>query len=263
MADVNIAIVTRDPMVRILIARAFDHAPESWTVGFCDSEPPEGAIVVSDHPRDGEAVVFDPAHPEQLIPEVHSRIGRLGEDASRRAVVVTGVGGSGVTTVALHLGRIFGRHFDSCFLDLDRSWSCADRLGLEKDSRTWADIDDSEDALRTAALPVAPGLEALVAPPLSVGADVEGVLQRALDGFERIVVDLPYVQPSPRAIHGAHAAVVVLSPTIPHARRAHRIVGEMSAARIAVVTNRLGRGGETTRREIEAVLGRGVTLELP
>jgi hypothetical protein len=264
MADATIAIVSQDPAARLLLAKAFDHAPEGWAVAFCDSPPPDADVVVVDHPGVAvEAVVFDAAHPQWLIPEIQKRLQGAPTEASSTAVVVTGIRGSGVTSVALHLALLYGRRFDACFLDFDGLWSCADRLGLEEDVRTWDSVGDSPNELSLAALPVASGLRALVAPRGRGEADGGQLLDRVLTQFERIVVDLPYTETHSDVLRRADAAIVVMSPTVPHARRVERILAEVILDRIVVVTNRLGAGGETTRREIEAVLDRKVTLELP
>jgi hypothetical protein len=60
------------------------------------------------------------------------------------------------------------------------------------------------------------------------------------------------------------AAVLIVSPTIPHVRRAAVLLESTAQqTRWAIVLNRLGPGGETTRIALQRLLGHPITMELP
>jgi hypothetical protein len=59
------------------------------------------------------------------------------------------------------------------------------------------------------------------------------------------------------------AVVIVMSPCLPHAHRVARMLTELDRVPTVIISNRLGRGGETTRSQIESIIGRKLGLELP
>jgi CO dehydrogenase nickel-insertion accessory protein CooC1 len=285
MAPATVAIVATDPSLRVAVAQAFDAAPQSWAVSFCDSAPPDADVLVFAQPRGGDpgpssdaslgeagllpgaartdAVLFDPGKPESLIPQIQARLERPSSPAPCRVVAVTGIAGAGVTSVAAHLGLSWAARFQTCFIDLDRTWTCADRLGLGNEVVTWASAGESAEALRLASVPITGGLRALVAPRTQVDAVAGALLQAAGSQFQRLVVDLPWRHLGSDRIARPDAAIVVMGPCVPHAHRVARMLAEVDAERVLVVTNRLGRGGETTRSQLEAIMGRKLALELP
>lgn len=256
MDQIRVAIVSLDPAMRLAAAKAFDGAPSSWFVSL-HREVPEGADVVVLTPEvDGEGVRFDPDRPRDVIQAVKDASGGAG-----RVVVVTGAsGGLGVTSIALHLAAAWGRRTRTCYFDLDGGGGSRMRLGMPADVLTWGDVGDDEDSLLLAALPVAPGVRAYVAPQDATGEPLP-VLERAAPMFERIVVDTP-AGGLEIAIQVADMGILVAAPTFPSIERARDLLAR-HPLRWAVVTNRIGPGGEATRAELEAVLGRTIGLELP
>jgi len=241
MSRLRVAIVTRDPAVRTAAAKAFDRAPAAWSVRLCDRLP-EGADVVVAGPdvsREVAGVAFDPADPERIIDDV----ARAGSTVI--AATVTGAcGGAGATSIALHLAATLG----ACLVDLSPDAAAARRLGIDE-VRMFAEGDDA----RSASVPVAPGLRLLSAPgaPDAVAA--------AVDEFERVIVDcagaaLPdLVRPW----------ILVVPPSLPAARRAHALIAAEGDRSCAIVMNRTGSGGTSTRFALERVLGQPVALWLP
>jgi MinD-like ATPase involved in chromosome partitioning or flagellar assembly len=256
MDQVRVAIVGVDNAMRLAAAKAFDRAPSSWLVSL-HREVPEGADVVVLTPEvKGEGLRFDPDRPHDVIEAVKDA-GR----GARRVVVVTGAsGGIGATSIALHLAAVWGRRGRTCYFDLDPGGGSRLRLGMPADARTWADVCDDEESLLLAALPVAPGLRAYVASP-DGQADPRPVIERAASLFERVVIDAP-AGGLDVALDLADVGVLVAAPTFPSIERARDLLGRHTL-RWAVVTNRIGPGGEATRAELEAVLGRTIGLELP
>lgn len=118
MSRPHVALVSRDPRARLEIAAAFDSAPLEWRVELHES-PPEGAdaVVLGADLEEGPAtaITFDRGEPAATLEAVAQRLRR----GPQGLVVVTGAaGGSGVTTVALHLAASFSRRSPACLVDL-------------------------------------------------------------------------------------------------------------------------------------------------
>jgi len=256
----HVAVVGRDPVLRMEAARAFDAAPASWHVTLHDEAPPGADVTVATPDVDlPGALVFDPDRPEDVLTTIAANTSVDG-----RVIVVTSPSrGGGITSVALHLAALAARRSSTCFVDLDTTWTACDRLGLPADARTWAGADDSRDTLEQSALPVAPGLRVLLAPRGRVSADLHRVVQRAAESFERVVVDAPpgaYLRP---ILEEAYCCVLLVPPTIPSARRAHDFLDAHRDLKWAVVVNRTGPGGEVTRSGLQRLIGCRIAVELP
>lgn len=258
----NVAVVSRDSTIRLEAARAFDSAPQHWTVALHHTLPADADVVVAGADMDIEAdAVFDPAQPGRVIDDVMKAAGR---SIGARIFTVTGPsGGIGVTSVALHLARTSARAASTCLADCDLDWGAGYRLGLPDDARTWAEAGDSEEALLRAALPVPGGFRVLASPGDSRPPDHGMVLEAAKTHFDRIVVDAGRALTAPDLLKAADAVVLVLAPTAPSAHRTRDVLQRLAPGRVAIVTNRIGPGGETNRSEIERIIGCKVALELP
>jgi hypothetical protein len=254
--QLNVAIVSLDPATRLAAARAFDRAPASWSVSLHKSLPENADVVVLTPEVEGDGVRFDPAHPEKIIEDVIAVTHR-----ATSGVVVTGVsGGVGATSVAVHLAASLARRSKTCLVDLDPRGGLRRRLGMPSDALTWADVGEDDESLRLAALPIAPGLRAYVSPP-NGELDPTPLLHRVLQNFHHVVLDAPLdILQIPLQV--VSAGVLVAPPTFPAIERAGEVLS-CRPIRWAVVTNRLGPGGEATRSELERVLGRPIGLELP
>ncbi len=209
-------------------------------------------------------IVFDPNDGGQVVEEVRQQ---TAVDEAKVFAVFGAGRGVGATTLALHLSAASARDHPTCFVDLDLEWGVAPRLGIASDHLTWAELGAGEDATRLVALPVAGGFRALLAPRNEEDGtspdDVTGLLRRAADSFDRLFVDCPLPRLRRAAIDRADATVLVVPPTPPGARRALSVLETFPAARWAIVLNRLGPGGETTRAELQRILKRRCALELP
>ena len=260
MTTLNVAVVSRDPHVRLAAASAFDDAPASWSVGLHESPPRDAHVVVfGSDLRDeaGERIVFDPR--KDIVEEVRRSV----SEARARVFAIVGAGrGVGATSLALHLAAAAARDHSTCFVDLDLEWGAADRLGIPEGHRSWADAVD-DDSIRLAALPVTAGFRALLAPNEvpEDAPDVREVVARAGASFDRVLVDCASHWHD--VIEGADVTVLVVSATPTGTKRAAKLIERHPTARWAVVLNRLGAGGETTRAELHRILGRRATIELP
>jgi hypothetical protein len=246
---VRVAAVSRDEVTRIELARAFDAAPFDWQVTLHTDAPERADVVVfgPDMPNEG-GIVFDLEDPHGLIPRIEQE---LSVAARNNLFAVTGTGGGvGVTTVALHLAMNAAR---------DRSTCCVGgpglglRLDLPLELPKWS---EETSAIHDVATPVAGGFRVVVAP----GAG-DTAIEAARGSFESVVLDAP--APDEHVLGPAKAVVLVLPPTVPGARAARELVVQHPDVRWALVTNRLGPGGEMTRVALEQILERRLAVELP
>ena len=257
MERAKIAAVSRDPDVRLELARAFDSAPPTWDVVLHETVPADADVIVSGPDvGDESGIVFDPGHPERLIPAV---LASLRDQARSNLIVVTAPsGGTGATSVALHLAQTAGRTRDVCCVDRPGG-GIALRLDVPEDAPTWADLGPGED-IKLVAPPVPGGFRVLLSP--ETGGDFSHeVLARALSSFDIVVAERPALPP--HHLERARAAILVIAPTIPSARKGAAAIDACPGAAWAVVANRLGPGGRATRVVLEAAVGRRIAIELP
>jgi hypothetical protein len=232
------------------LARAFDDAPASWLVSLHDDVPPEADVIVCGREIDIEgAVPFDPQTPQLAIAEVQKRA--QARSVGRRIFVCGATGGSGATTLALHLAAA-GR---ACVVEASGS-GVRRRLELAS-ARSWPTATDEEPA----PLPVSPGLRVLLAPKSSTIEDARWIVDRAASAFSSVIVDCESRNVEELVAPGDIGVLVTL-PTRPAIERAKEILG-VDGPRWAVVTNRTGPGGCLTRRRLEVLLDQRIAIELP
>jgi Flp pilus assembly CpaE family ATPase len=256
----RIALVAREPDSRQAIAAAFGGAPATWDVTLHVEAPEADMVVAAPEVAVEGAVPFDPRNPTRAVDEVNKRLAASSREGA--FIVTSASGGSGATTVALHLAAVLSERGGTCFVDLDPRAGAAPRLGvLDSQHKTWAEAGKGPDELRLAALPMPGGFRALLSP--SGAPEVpSGLLRRTLRSFEYVVVDLP-PERLRKVSNMALAAVLVVPGTVPGVCRAQRLLADGLAGRLAIVLNRTGYGGGLTRSEASRRLGRSVPLELP
>jgi hypothetical protein len=256
MPPLHIAVVSNDPDVRLEAASAFDDAPVSWSVSLHTAVPDDADLVVLGPDARGDGIPFDPADPKRTIDEIKARtIAREGAVIA----VTSASGGVGTTSLALHLSAALAPAARVGFIELAPGVGL--RLGRAPGEHlTWGDLDESSESIARCFLPVAPGFRVLLAP--EDGGDSGVVVKRARGAFDILVVDAPS-RSSPVAMSEADVAVLVVGPSVPQAHRARALIQDWPDLDCAVVINRLGRGGETTRAQLAELMGRPVTLELP
>ncbi len=261
MTGLKVAVVTHDEAMKLEVARAFDSAPASWAITLHDSPPGDADVLVfGPDVQAGGGIVFDPLQPSAVVQSVAAQAER---SRSTAIVVTSASGGTGVTTLALHLAAATAEWSKTCFVDADVLSGAALRLHLEESShRTWADLEGDEDVLKTA-LPLPHGFRALFAPQSWAGDPFGHAVTRAQARFETVVIDAPFSCPWPLVPEGAATGVLVMSPTLPSAHRTRAFLDEHCSTMWAVVCNRLGPGGEMTRTELERIVEHRIGLELP
>ena len=271
MTSLDIAVVSRDPAVRLAAARAFDRAPASWKIRLHEEAPEDADVVVFGvdlrHAANGH-ILFDPAGDHGVIEQVKRSV----SSARSKVFVVVGAGrGAGATSLALHLAACAARERSACFVDLDLEWGAAARLGIDGPHKTW-DMDATDETdMRLAALPVGGGFRALLAPRALPERDEQSASVAGLDDalsfaageFERVVIDCSDTRLLDAVIAGADAGVLVVPASMPGASRAADLLAARTELRWAVVLNRLGPGGETSRAELHRTIGTRSAVELP
>lgn len=258
--SVRVAIVATDPDVRMSAARAFDGAPPDWEIELHDRAPASADVIVASEGHEAPgAIVFDPDDPDRALAEVGARLRSRG----RVACVTSPSGGTGATTVALHLAGASAGSASTCFVDLDAQWGAAPRVGLGLDPpRTWADATRSPEQLMAAAVPLPAGFRALFAPRDADTSLIPALLDGCRSTFDRVVVDAPRLALA-SVLPYADAVLVVIQPAPQGALRAAAFVDTLGDVCRGLIANRLGPGGETSIRALETALGMSIALELP
>lgn len=241
MTQVQVAIVCPDDSLRMAAAQAFDEAPPEWDVSLHRTPPAGAEVLVSAGCALPDALPFDPARPSAILEAIK---GRLVEGRHRVIAVVGASGGCGATSVALHLAaEASGK---TCLFVPGDPRGVAYRLGLEPDS------------LGPDAVPV-PGGFKLAGP---VGAEPTRAVTALAEAFDATIVDADRSGLAGLA-ERSDACVLVLHPTPPSARAAADLLEAYPEQAWALVTNRIGPGGETHRAELQRLLGRRICMELP
>ena len=245
-----VALVTGDDSVRLAAARAFDSAPIHWGLRFFDERPPHADHVVFG--PDCEAGLeprFDPADPATLLPPVAS-----GPEGAVIGVV-SAVGGSGVTTLALHLAAALSRDSRALLIEPPGRRALSARVAVPDDAAIWetgASLDVS--------IPIVGGSSLLRA------SDLTAALKGAAESGRVAVADLD-ATPDEVAdlVRGGRlrTMVVAVPPTRPAARLTRDLLQLLGEIDRIIVTNRTGHGGDMTAGGISAVLGAPVGLHLP
>lgn len=240
----RVAIVCPQPELRMAAVRAFDRAPLDWDLRLVSEFPTEADVIVSVGRERAGALTMDPSQPERVIDEI------LRSSSKPDVVLFVGAsGGCGATSVALHVAAALAQTERVNVVDLHPDADAGMRLGLTSDQ-----IPLEEGPFLT---PVAGGFR------LAFGRDgsPDGCLEMARSTADKLVVD------APRGLLGELEAparvVLVMTPTLPSVRKGARLLKQYPELPWVPVTNRTGPGSETTRVDIERVLGRRVAIELP
>ena len=257
---VEIAIVSRDAGERLAIARAFDTAPASWHISAHASAPADADVIVLGHDAEtADGIRFDGADPGATLRAVREAIKRY----PCRIVVTSAGGGTGVTTLALHLARALTAVGTCAVIELDAAAGLADRVGIDVGARTWRDRSPDEDPM-LCALPVAGGFRVLLAPHDRQDIDVTDVIRATAERFDRVLIDAPAGTLQHAPMGSADVVVFVVPPALPAARRARAALEHLpEATPRAVVLNRIGPGGQMTHAELRRALGCSICIELP
>lgn len=236
MVQVRVALVCPDDALRMVAAKAFDEAPPEWDVHLHRTVPEEADVVVAVGCELTDSVAFDATHATDVVDDVKRRL----VTSRRRLITVVGAsGGCGATSVALHLAAEATN--TTCLVA--SSDQLSHRLGLDP------------AALGDAPIPVPGGFKVVKATAPEGAPDL-------LRDFENVIVDAGCAALQ-SAVAAGDGCVLVLAPTLPSAGAAAELLQSFPERAWAVVTNRLGPGGETGSAELQRILGCRICLELP
>ena len=238
--QVRIALVCPNDRLRMAAASAFDAAPPDWEVTLHRDPPSDADALVAVGCEIPDAIPFDPTQAALIVERVKERLATSG---SKLVAVVGASGGCGATTLAIHLAAASK---GACLVVAGSPAGIAHRLGL------------APEMVSPTPAPVPGGFRVACAGEAELGAMTEGLAHR----FASIVVDGGRA-PISSVIDRSDACVLVLSPTVPSARIAAGVLDAFPDHPWAVVTNRLGPGGETGSAELQRILRRRITLQLP
>ena len=228
-------------------AAAFDPAPPDWDISIHREAPADCDVLVAVGVSVPGALELDPDRPEAVIDAIRRTT------MHRRLIVVVGAsGGSGATSLALHLAAASARREPTAVVDLHPQRAAAVRLGIAEDL--------PEGSETPVVQPVNGGFRLVL--PADDGRDLTAALEGAFDRSRRVVVDSPTDRLGDLA-DPADRVILVLTPTVPAAHKGAALVAAYPACGWVPVTNRTGPGGETTRVDIERILGLRISMELP
>lgn len=240
----RVAIVCPEPELRMTAVKAFDRAPLDWDLRLVSEPTTDADVLVSVGVDAPGALTMDPSEPEGIVNEI------LQVSSKPDVIFVVGSsGGCGATSVALHLAAALARMKRVNVVDLHPEGGAALRLGLTSDQ---IPLEDGP-----LVLPVAGGFRLAFGPEGSS----DGCLEIAKAAADKVVVDAPrelVAEFDPRA-----RIVLVMTPTLPSVRKGARLLEQHPELTWVPLTNRTGPGSETTRVDIERLLGRRLALELP
>lgn len=229
--SLRVAIVGSDDPSRLALVKALGTAPAGWSLRLHGTPPPDADVIVCDSGSDVPgALVWDGET------DLVARVAELSQPSCRSIVVTSPSGGTGVTSIALHLAaELAARAHSTAFIDADPACGGRARLGLD------------------------PGIEMTLPVPVAGGFRVVGPAAD-LSGFDRAVIDAR--ADALGSFDTVDRAVLVCSPTPSGIRRATALLAEHPGPSWSLVANRLGPGGETTRLQLERALALPA-VELP
>ncbi len=254
MDEPKIAVLSKDPHIRLAIARALDNAPLHWSITMNDAEAGNANVVVRGPDVPGPGLLFEPDHPARLIADIERAL--ASHRAGPRIVVAGATGGCGVTTIALHLCAAFTMSRSVCLLEAVPGCGVKQRLCLPDETLDRATEGTLSD------LPVADGFHVSLAPRDESQETLQASVERLVARYELVVVDGGVGETS-FPLSPDDVRVVVIPATVPGMLRARPLLDASPDARCATVVNRLGPGSDVTMIELQRILGHRISLELP
>jgi pilus assembly protein CpaE len=213
------------------------------------------------------------------------RHSRGDNDSVGRVVTLIGAkGGSGVTSLALHLGlSLVGRHQQKCVL-VDQHPALGDvslYLGLKRHQYSFYELVHNtdrldEELLHGFVLTHESGLHVLDSPeviehfPHLAPEAIEHTLSFLAVNYQYVLIDCPpgMTEASGAAIRQSDRVIIVITPELPAIRNAVRTVEYLVGMHypdncIDVVLNRHSKNSALSEEEIEAALHRPIAAKIP
>ncbi|MEA2517706.1 MAG: iron-transfer P-loop NTPase [Actinomycetota bacterium] len=227
--SLDVSIVGSDAAARLELVKALDGAPGSWSLTLDRVPRRDADVVVCDRDASVTGAVTFRGDPDELIADIAAQSKR----PARRVIVTSPDGGTGITSLTIHLAAELAARGSSPVV-LDPGGGSARRLGLEP-----------TDACEP--IPVMGGFHVL-------SGDREAVSDTR---FDWVIVDTPVAKVEAMERHN-DLGVLLLRPSPVGARGVQTFLEEHPSTRWFVVANRVGPGGETTHLQLGRIVGASV-----
>jgi Flp pilus assembly CpaE family ATPase len=228
-----------------------------WLVELFEADPGDADVVVRTPDVAGSGIELDLVRPEVTLATIRSH---LEESRRGRVIEVIGAGGgTGCTSVALHLAAFLSASRPALFLETDPGCGGRLRLGLDTVGPSWADVE-RQGTLVSKTVPIDGGLRALFAPSEAEVMPSQ-IAEWSRGHFPYVIVDRGR---GTSPLRDTTSVVLVMAPSVPSARRAAALLEEQPSESWAIVANRVGPGSEATDAVLQAILGgHRLALALP
>lgn len=228
---------------------------------------------------------FQPDRILDALAHVESRYqGKLQVQKGRVVTLMGAKGGTGVTSLALHLAlNLVQRHEQKCLL-VDEHPALGDvslYLGLSRNQYSFYELVHNTDRLDVDLLQGflsrhASGLDVLDAPeaihafPHASSEAIEHTLAFLTENYQFVIIDTPpgLTEDTCAAIRQSDRLAIVITPELPAIRNAIRSIEYLTSLHypddsIDIVLNRHSRKSTLTDEEIETALHREITVKVP
>jgi len=221
---------------------------------------------------------------DALVQVEARRQGKLVGQKGRVVTLIGAKGGTGVTSLALHLAlNLVQRHQQKCLV-VDQHPALGDLalyLGLGRHQYSFYELVHNMDRLdadllqgfllqHSSGLNVMDSPEAIHAFPSAASDAIEHTLAFLAENYQFVIIDCPpgLSDDTCAAIRQSDRLAIVITPELPAIHNAIRAIEYLTglhypAENIDIVLNRTSRKGALNDREIEASLHRSVAVRIP
>ncbi|MFZ0793870.1 MAG: AAA family ATPase [Candidatus Korobacteraceae bacterium] len=221
---------------------------------------------------------------DALVQVEARRQGRLVGQKGRVVTLMGAKGGTGVTSLALHLAlNLVQRHQQKCLV-VDQHPALGDLalyLGLGRHQYSFYELVHNMDRLdadllqgfllqHSSGLNVMDSPEAIHAFPSAASDAIEHTLAFLAENYQYVLIDCPpgLSEDTCAAIRQSDRLAIVITPELPAIHNAIRAIEYLTGLHypdenIDIVLNRSSRRGALNDREIEASLHRSVSVRIP
>jgi pilus assembly protein CpaE len=212
------------------------------------------------------------------------RRGKLQTQKGRVVTLMGAKGGTGVTSLALHLAlNLVQRHEQKCLL-VDEHPALGDAslyLGLSRHQYSFYELVHNTDRLdadllqgflsqHPSGLDVLDSPEAIHAFPSAPSEAIEHTLAFLTESYQFVIIDAPpgLNEDTCAAIRQSDRLAIIITAELPAIRNAIRAIEYLTSLHypedsIDIVLNRYSRRSALTEREIEAALHREIAIRIP
>ncbi len=261
---------------------------ESAVTIFAASSDPNPEQIIGAMRAGCSEYLLKPFQPERVLDALaHVEARRQGKLQVQKGRVVTlmgAKGGTGVTTLALHLAlNLVQRHQQKCLL-VDEHPTLGDAslyLGLARHQYSFYELVHNTDRLdadllqgylsqHSSGLDVLDSPEAIQSFSLASSEAIEHTLAFLTENYQFIIIDAPpgLTEDTCAAIRQSDRLAIVITPELPAIRNALRCIEYLTSLHypednIDIVLNRYAKRSTLTEQEIETALHRPITVKVP